>query len=95
MTLTEDVSLLPRETQVALKIVELEMASFSGYEVVLQNALPFWDSISHNIESISTNNQVTICDFDKITETRETIIDKYFSPMENTKSLPMSMKPLV
>lgn len=79
MTLTEDVSLLPRETQVALKVFELEMASFAGYEVVLQNALPFWDKISSNIESISTNNQVTICDFDKITETRETIIDKYFT----------------
>ena len=55
------------------------MASFAGYEVVLQNALPFWDRISSNIESISTNNQVTICDFDKITETRDTIIDKYFT----------------
>ncbi len=32
-----------------------------------------------NIESISTNNQVTICDFANITETRETIIDKYFT----------------
>ena len=79
MTLTEDVSLLPRETQVALKMYELEMASFVGYEVVLQNALPFWDSIRGNIESISTNNQVTICDFDNIDETRETIIDKYFT----------------
>ena len=77
--LTEDVSLLSRETQVALKIFELEMASFTGYEVVLQNALPFWDKISGNIESISTNNEVTICDFDKITETRETIIDTYYT----------------
>lgn len=79
MTLTEDVSLLPREIQVALKIFELDMASFVGYEVVLQNALPFWDKIRNNIESISTNNQVTISDFDNITETRETIIDKYFT----------------
>ena len=79
MTLTEDVSLLPRETQVALKMFELELASFTGYEMVLQNVLPFWDSIKDNIESISTNNQVTICDFANITETRETIIDKYFT----------------
>ncbi|MER2089649.1 MAG: excinuclease ABC subunit UvrA, partial [Sporosarcina sp.] len=79
MTLTEDVSLLPRETQVALKMFELEMASFVGYEVVLQNALPFWDRIRGNIDSISTNNRVTISDFDNITETRETIIDKYFT----------------
>lgn len=79
MTLTEDVSLLPRETQVALKIFELEMASFVGYEVVLQNALPFWDKIKENIESISKNNEVTICDFENITETRESIIDKYFT----------------
>ncbi|MFJ7972393.1 ATP-binding cassette domain-containing protein [Psychrobacillus sp. NPDC096389] len=79
MTLTEDVSLLPRETQVALKMFELEMASFAGYEVVLQNALPFWETIKGNIESISTNNEVTICDFDHITETRETIIDQYFT----------------
>ena len=58
---------------------ELEQASFSSYEMVLQNVLPFWDTIKDNIESISTNNQVTICDFDNITETRETIIDKYFT----------------
>lgn len=79
MSLTEDVSLWPRETQVALKMFELEMASFAGYEVVLQNALPFWETIKGNIESISTNNVVTICDFDDITETRETIIDQYFT----------------
>ena len=79
MTLTEDVSLLPRETQVALKMLELELASFAGYEMVLQNVLPFWDSIKGNIESISNNNQVTICDFDNIIETRENIIDKYFT----------------
>ena len=77
--LTEDVSLLPRETQVALKMLELELASFVGYEMVLQNVLPFWDRIKGNIESISSNNQVTICDFANITETRETIIDKYFT----------------
>ncbi|MCM3389214.1 ATP-binding cassette domain-containing protein [Ureibacillus chungkukjangi] len=79
MTLTQDVSLLPRETQVALKLLELELASFSGYEMVLQNVLPFWDKIKHSIESISENNQVTICDFPDINETRETIIDKYFT----------------
>ncbi|MGA3599838.1 ATP-binding cassette domain-containing protein [Lysinibacillus agricola] len=79
MTLTEDVSLLPRETQVALKMLELEVASFVGYEMVLQNVLPFWDKIGGNIETISSNNRMTICDFAKITETREAIIDKYFT----------------
>lgn len=79
MILTEDVSLLPRETQVALKMLELELASFVGYEVVLQNALPFWDKIRNNIEDISSKNLLTICDFTAITETRETIIDKYFT----------------
>ena len=79
MILTEDVSQLPRETQVSLKMFELEQASFSSYEMVLQNVLPFWDSIKANIESISKNNQVTICDFPDINETRETIIDKYFT----------------
>ena len=79
MVLTEDVSLLPREIQVALKLFEIEVASFAQYEVVLQNALPFWDSIQGNIEAISKNNRVTICDFDNIDETRETIIDKYFT----------------
>lgn len=42
MRLTEDVSLLPRKAQVALKMFELEQASFSNYEMVLQNVLPFW-----------------------------------------------------
>ena len=79
MVLTEDVSLLPRETQVALKMFELEQASFTGYEMVLQNALPFWDTIKGNIDSISNNNLVTICDFQNVNETREAIIDKYFT----------------
>ncbi|OMF27597.1 excinuclease ABC subunit A [Paenibacillus sp. FSL H8-0548] len=79
MVLTEDVSLLPRETQVALKMLELELASFAHYEMVLQNALPFWGSISSSIESISINNRISICDFGNINETRETIIDKYFT----------------
>ncbi|SFM91806.1 hypothetical protein SAMN05421832_1099 [Psychrobacillus psychrodurans] len=60
-------------------MLELELASFAGYEIVLQNVLPFWNSIKENIESISNNNKVTICDFDNINETRETIIDKYFT----------------
>ncbi|QNG58577.1 ATP-binding cassette domain-containing protein [Bacillus sp. PAMC26568] len=79
ITLTEDVSLLPRETQVALKMLELEQASFVGYEMVLQNVLPFWDRIKGNIEAISSKNLITICDFANIDETRETIIDKYFT----------------
>jgi hypothetical protein len=79
MVLTEDVSLLPRETQVSLKMFELELASFVGYEVVLQNTLPFWGNIKGHIENISSKNLVTICDFDNITETREAIIDKYFT----------------
>lgn len=79
MNLTEDVSLLPRNTQVALKLFEVEQASFTGYEMVLQNVLPFWGTIKGNIESISINNQVSICDFPDINETSETIIDKYFT----------------
>lgn len=79
MTLTADVSLLPRETQVGLKMFELEMASFVGYEIVLQNALPFWRTIQDNLEIISDKNQVTICDFDGIHETKEAIIDQHFT----------------
>jgi excinuclease UvrABC ATPase subunit len=79
LTLTEDVSLLPRETQVRLKMFELELASFIGYEMVLQNVLPFWDKIKGNLEAISSKNRITICDFPNIDETREAIIDKYFT----------------
>lgn len=79
MVLTEDVSLLSREIQVALKMLEVELASFCGYEVVLQNVLPFWEQIEGNIELISAKNRVTICDFANITETRIEIIDRYFT----------------
>jgi hypothetical protein len=79
IALTEDVSLLPRETQVGLKMFEIEQASFAHYEVVLQNVLPFWGSIKGCIEAISSKNRITICDFPTINETRETIIDKYFT----------------
>ena len=93
MRLTEDVSLLPRKIQVALKMFELEQASFSNYEMVLQNVLPFWDEIKWNIESISVNNQVTICDFPNVYETRENMIDKYFTNGKY-KNLRMYMKRL-
>ncbi|CAH0290779.1 ATP-binding cassette domain-containing protein [Peribacillus sp. Bi134] len=79
IALTDDVSFLPRETKAALKMLELELASFVGYEVVLQNTQPFWGSIKGNVEAISSKNQITICDFANINETRETIIDKYFT----------------
>lgn len=79
LALTQEVSLLPRETQVALKMLELELASFVGYEVVLQNAVPFQDKIKSNLEAISRKNAITICDFADIVETRESIIDKYFT----------------
>lgn len=79
ISLTTDVSLLPRETKVSLKMLELELASFVGYEIVLQNALPFWDRIKGNIKAISNKNLITICDFATINETREAIIDKYFT----------------
>ncbi|QGQ99802.1 ATP-binding cassette domain-containing protein [Paenibacillus psychroresistens] len=79
IALTAEISLMPRETQVALKMLELELASFVGYEVVLQNAVPFRDKIKGNLEVISSKNWITICDFADITETRETIIDKYFT----------------
>ncbi|MCM3033052.1 ATP-binding cassette domain-containing protein [Niallia sp. MER 6] len=79
MPLTQDVSLLPRKTQAALKMLELELASFVGYEIVLQNVLPFWGSIKGNIENLSSKNKLTICDFTGIDETRESIIDKYFT----------------
>ncbi|MBM7693525.1 excinuclease UvrABC ATPase subunit [Peribacillus deserti] len=79
MVLTEDVSSLSRETQAALKILEIEQARFVNYEIVLQNVLPFWDSIKGKIEAISSKNRITICDFANITETRETIIEKYFT----------------
>ena len=79
IALSEEVSLLPRETQVALKMFELELASFVGYEVVLQNAVPFWNKIKGNLAAISSKNKITICDFANVTETRETMIDKYFT----------------
>lgn len=74
-----EMSLLPRATQVSLKMLELELASFVGYEIVLQNALPFWATIKDNIETISHKNLVTICDFANIYETREAMIDQYFT----------------
>ncbi|MCT6818048.1 MAG: Lar family restriction alleviation protein, partial [Lysinibacillus fusiformis] len=63
----------------SLKMLELELASFVGYEIALQNTLPFWDKIKDNIAAISRKNQVTICDFPNIYETRDTIIDQYFT----------------
>ncbi len=47
--------------------------------MVLQNVYPFWNSIQGKIEAINSKNQITICDFAKITETREAIIEKYFT----------------
>ena len=77
--LNTDVSLLSQEIQVQLKLLEIEMNNYYGYQIVLKNVLPFKNLIQEYIENISENNLVTICDYKDINITKDTILKTYFS----------------
>ncbi|MCC2705611.1 ATP-binding cassette domain-containing protein [Intestinibacter bartlettii] len=77
--LNTDVSSLSHEMQVQLKLLEIEMNNYYGYQIVLKNVLPFKNLIQEYIENISKNNLVTICDYKDINITKESILKTYFS----------------
>lgn len=78
INLNADVSNLPLEKQVQLKVLEIEFANLQGFEIVLKNVAPFLKSVEESINKISKNNKVIILDYDGINITKKNIIDTYF-----------------
>lgn len=74
-----DVSLFPQKIQVILKLLEIEISSLWGYTIVLNNMLPYKEIAMPYLEHISKNNQVVVCDASNIYDTKEEILEKYFS----------------
>lgn len=79
MRLNQDISLLSLETQARLKLLEIESCSFYGYHIVLKNVSPFAKEVMPYIENIAVHNQVTICDYPNINETKQAILENYFT----------------
>lgn len=77
--LNSDVSILPIEKQVQLKIFELMSNNYKGYTIVLKNTQPFIKDIQSMIDIISKNNKVLLLNYKGITETKHVILEKYFT----------------
>uniref|UniRef100_UPI00366D7560 hypothetical protein n=1 Tax=Pelosinus sp. sgz500959 TaxID=3242472 RepID=UPI00366D7560 len=76
-----DVSLFSKKIQVILKLLEIESSSLFGYTIVLNNILPYKEIAMSHLERIGKNNQIVICDEPGIYDTKEEILEKYFSKM--------------
>lgn len=79
MKLNDDVSLLSVEKQVRLKVKEILLNSFSGFKIVLKNTAPFMELIADDIKKIAEMNKVYLLDYNGIEETKEEILDRYFT----------------
>ena len=85
MKLNDDVSLLSMEKQVRLKIKEILVSSFLGFQIVLKNAAPFMKWIDNDIKRIAEVNKVYLLDYEGIIETKEEILDRYFTEGKITR----------
>ncbi len=77
--LNDDVSTFSQVEQVRLKIKEIVFSNLIGYKVVLKNAAPFMKWISNDLEYIGKKNSVILLDYDGMNETKDTMLEKYFS----------------
>lgn len=74
-----DISELSVEKQVRLKINELLNNNFLGFTIVLKNTVPFKQWINEDIKKISEHNKVLLLDYAGISETKEELLNKFFS----------------
>ena len=79
-----DVSSLPVEKQVVLKILEIKYASFYGYQIILKNYAPFKSIIEPIVNDIAKNNEIMILDYEGISQTKEQILQKKFKNQKLT-----------
>lgn len=77
--LNTDVSLLPIEQQVRLKILEIKYANLLSFDIVLKNTAPFINEIEQDLEVIAQNNHVILLNYDGVDVTKKELLEKYFS----------------
>ncbi|MGP1490156.1 MAG: ATP-binding cassette domain-containing protein [Treponema sp.] len=73
-----DVSSLPVEQQVILKVLEIKYSSFYGYQMILKNYAPFKTAIEPIVNAIAKNNAIIILDYEGISQTKEQMLQRKF-----------------
>lgn len=77
--LNMDISTLPLEKQVCLKLFEIEYANLQGYKIVLKNTAPFASLIDESIKRIALHNKVILLNYTEINMTKQSFIEQYFA----------------
>ena len=77
--LNTDVSTLPLEKQVSLKLLDIEFAHLKGFQIVLKNAAPFSILIEKSIKSIAVQNNVILLDYPEVNIPKKTLLEQDFS----------------
>lgn len=78
VNLNMDVSTLPLEKQVVLKIKEILNSNLIGFTFVLKNTNPFIKYIENDILEISKKNKLILLNYKDIYETKNYLLKKYF-----------------
>lgn len=79
IVLNQDISELPHEVQVRLKMLDIKYASLYRYLIVLKNVAPYRKNISSYLDDIARENKILELDYNGISLTKEELLKKYFS----------------
>lgn len=79
VNLNMDVSTLQLEKQVLLKLLDIEFANLSGFQIVLKNASPFLSFIAESLKRIATQNKVILLDYPEVTITKKAFLEQAFA----------------
>lgn len=74
-----DVSTLPLEKQVSLKLLDLEFANLRGFEIALKNTSPFISQIETQIQKIAVQNKVILLDYPEVSIPKTTLLEQLFT----------------
>lgn len=77
-SLNMDISTLEQKKQVYLKCLDVQYAQLQGFTFVFRNLAPFLEEVQQILNKIAQNNRVILLDWDNITDTKQTIIEKLF-----------------
>lgn len=72
--LIDDISKMPYEKQVQLKTLEIACSNLWGYEIAFKNFTPYYPQNKELIDRISNSNNVILCDWDNIEQTKEDLL---------------------
>lgn len=74
IVLLDDISNVPYDKQVQLKTLEIAYSNLYGYEIALKNFAPYYSQNKGLIDRIAKNNNVILCDWDNIEQTKDELL---------------------